>query len=205
MKSIQWTFVVLLVAALSLAGCESKPDSASAMTGTPVVWNIDAVHSTVHFGIQHMGAGRFVGNFAAFNGVYSEYPGGGALVEAKVDVNSVDSGNVNRDAHLRNSDFFDVETFPAASFRSTSVTRRGQTMKITGDLTLHGVTRSIVIEGTMGSEVPNPKDVRRGFSGTTTFRRSDFGMTWNKEIAPGLLSLGDEVTLWIDLELVKGQ
>lgn len=205
MKSIQWTLAVLLVTALSLAGCESKADTTNTMTGTPVVWNIDTVHSSLHFGIQHMGAGRFVGNFAGFEGVYSEYPGGGALVEAKVEVKSVDSGNDKRDAHLRTSDFFDVETYPAASFRSTSVTRRGQTTKITGDLTLHGVTRSIVIEGTMGSEVQNPKDVRRGFSGTATFRRSDFGMTWNKEIAPGLLSLGDEVTLWIDLELVKGQ
>jgi polyisoprenoid-binding protein YceI len=127
-------------------------------------------------------------------------------VELTIDAASVSTDNVKRDDHLRGPDFFDVPKYPTITFVSTKVIKAGpDRLKVIGDLTLHGVTREVTVdvEGPT-SEVKDPQgNLRRGASATTKISRKDFGLTWNRTLETGGVIVGDEVSIFVEVELVR--
>ncbi|MDE3138125.1 MAG: YceI family protein, partial [Acidobacteriota bacterium] len=127
-------------------------------------------------------------------------------VEASLDAASVNTNEPQRDAHLKSADFFDVEKFPTLSFKSTRVVIKGDgELDVTGDLTIHGVTRSVVfsVEGP-SSPVKDPYgNIRVGLAGTAKINRKDFGLTWNAALETGGILVGDEVAISLDVQFVK--
>ncbi len=175
---------------------------------TPTTWNLDPSHSQVGFGVKHLVISNVRGAFSKYEGkvVLDEADVTKSSVEATIDVNSVDTRVADRDAHLKSPDFFDAAKYPSMTFKSNKVAKAGQDkLKVTGDLSLHGVTRPVVLEVTTTPEVKGMYgETRRGFSATTKISRKDFGLTWNKLIEAGP-AVGDEVTIALDLEVVKDQ
>ena len=174
----------------------------------PTTWNIDATHSTAGFSVRHLVISQVRGEFTKLSGavVLDDADLVRSRVEATIDASSVDTRVPDRDTHLRSADFLDTAKYPTITFRSTKVERAGKDrLAVTGDLTLHGVTRPVkldvatspVVKGMFG-------ETRRGFSATTTIARKDYGLTWNKLVEAGP-AVGDEVAITLDLELVKDQ
>lgn len=162
------------------------------------VWKIDAVHSAVLFKVKHVGTSWSFGRFNEISGeiTYDEAKPENSKVSVSIDPNSIDTNNKKRDDHLRSPDFFSVKEFPKATFTSTKVAKSGDKLSVTGDLTLHGVTKSITFtaEKVGSSDIPQMGGPRTGFYAETTLKRSDFGMK-------GMLEgIGDEVTLTLSLE-----
>jgi len=177
-------------------------------TGFASTWNIDADHSNIGFKVRHLMVSNVKGSFGKVHGVVvvDDKDITKSKVSATIDTTSIDTGVAKRDAHLRSADFLEVEKFPAMTFVSTKVARDGaDKLKVTGDLTLHGVTRSVVldVEGPSG-EIKDPMgNIRRGASASTKINRKDFGLTWNKAIEAGGVAVGDEVAISIEVELIK--
>ncbi len=171
-------------------------------------WNVDASHSQVGFAVKHLVISNVRGEFGTYQGklVLDESDVTKSSVDATIDVNSLSTKVADRDAHLKSSDFFDVAKYPSITFKSTKVAKAGKDgLKVTGDLTLHGVTRPVVLDVTTSLEVKGMYgETRRAFAGTTRINRKDYGLTWNKVVEAGP-AVGDEVTITLDLELVKDQ
>ncbi len=192
MRSLRFpTLVALLLAGLTTSGSVLAAET----------YEIDPVHSTIAFRIQHLGVAYTWGRFGAMSGqaVIDEQNPAASSVQVEVKVESIDTGDEKRDKHLRSPDFFDAKTFPVARFTSTSVRRKGDVYEITGTFELHGVEKTITLPlERVGSGKDPWGGYRTGFSGRTTIRRSDFGMKW------GLGGpVGDEVELFFDLELIR--
>ena len=128
-----------------------------------------------------------------------------AVVDAKIDAASIDTGNAKRDEHLRSADFFDVASHPAITFRSTKVEPAGERRwKLHGDLTMHGVTKAVVLDVEATPEVKGMRgETRAGAHATTRLDRKDFGINWSKTMDGGGLLVGDEVDVTIDVEAVR--
>jgi polyisoprenoid-binding protein YceI len=177
-------------------------------TGFASTWNIDADHSNIGFKVRHLMVSNVKGSFGKVQGVVvvDDKDITKSRVSATIDTTSIDTGVAKRDAHLRSADFLEVEKFPTMTFVSTKVARDGaDKLKVTGDLTLHGVTRSVVldVEGPSG-EIKDPMgNIRRGASASTKINRKDFGLNWNKAIEAGGVAVGDEVAISIEVELIK--
>jgi polyisoprenoid-binding protein YceI len=127
-------------------------------------------------------------------------------VEATVDVNTVDTGVAQRDQALRSPEFFDVAKYPTMTFKSTSVKTQGSTYLVTGDLTLHGVTKpvTLTLESPGNEQVGmDAKSVHRGFTATTTINRQDFGLTWNGTLKSGESVVGNDIKIELDIEAVR--
>lgn len=171
-------------------------------------WNLDASHSNAGFAIRHLVVSTVRGNFTRFTGTLKldEADVTKSTVEATIDVASVDTRVADRDAHLRSPDFFDVAKHPTMTFRSTRVVAAGKDkLAVTGDLTLHGVTRPVTLEVATSPEVKGMfGETRRAFAATGKISRKDFGLTWSKAVEAGPV-LGDEVTLTLEIEAVKDQ
>lgn len=171
-------------------------------------WNLDASHSNAGFAIRHLVVSTVRGNFTKFTGTLKldEADVTKSTVEATLDVASVDTRVADRDAHLKSPDFFDVAKYPTMTFRSTKVVAAGKDkLAVTGDLTLHGVTRPVTLEVTTSPEVKGMfGETRRAFAATGKIDRKDFGLTWSKLVEAGPV-LGDEVTLTLEIEAVKDQ
>jgi polyisoprenoid-binding protein YceI len=172
------------------------------------VWAIDPSHSTAGFSVRHLVISQVRGDFTRFSGTMKldEADLARSTVEANIDVSSVDTRVPDRDAHLRSSDFFDVARYPTMTFRSTRVAAAGKDrLAVTGDLTLHGVTRPVTLEVATSPAVKGMfGETRRGFSATARISRKDFGLTWNKLVEAGP-AVGDEVVIALDVEAVKDQ
>jgi polyisoprenoid-binding protein YceI len=155
-------------------------------------------HAFIQFRIQHLGYSWLYGRFNEFKGKFSydEENPGKASVQVTIDTNSIDTNHAERDKHLRSKDFFDVQKFPEAKFVSTSYKPLGNgKAKLTGDLTLHGVTRSVTLDVQQVGAGPDPwGGYRRGFIGTTTLKLKDFGIDYDL----GPASTTAEVTLSIE-------
>lgn len=182
--------------------------SAVAMSAQAKDWKIDAAHSEADFSIKHMAISTVHGTFRGVSGTIKYDPSDMVKsgVEASIDVASVDTGVAQRDTHLKSPDFFDVARFPTMTFKSTSVTKAGDHYDVTGDLTLHGVTKKVVLKlDEPGKEETgmDGKSVHRGFSATTTINRKDFGLTWNGTLKSGDSVLGDDVKIELDVEAVQ--
>ena len=172
-------------------------------------YNIDPAHSGAHFVVRHMMITNVRGSFKKVNGtvVYDpENPSQRPPSRRDIDVASISTNDDQRDAHLRSADFLDVEKFPTITFQSTKVEPAGEgEWKVTGDLTIHGVTRPVVLN--VEGPAPEGKDpwgnVRSGASATTKIKRSDFGLTWNAALETGGFLVGDELKIELELALVK--
>ena len=171
-------------------------------------WNIDGDHSSIGFKVRHLMVSNVKGVFGMVRGVIDvdDKDITKSKVSATIDAASIDTGVAKRDAHLKSPDFLDVANHPTMTFVSTKVARSGEGgLKVTGDLTLHGVTRSVVldVEGP-SQEVKDPMgNLRRGASASTKINRKDFGLTWNKAMETGGVVVGDEVAISIEVEVIK--
>ncbi len=170
-------------------------------------WNIDLSHSAIHFSVRHMVVSKTRGRFGKFAGLLSFDPKNptAASVQVSIEPATLDTADAQRDTHLRSADFFDVEKFPQASFKSTRIQELGgEKFKVTGDLTLHGVTRPVVLDASFEGLGKDPwGGERAGFSATTTIDRKDFGLEWNKALETGGLLVGEKVELTLEVEAVK--
>ena len=175
---------------------------------TTTTWNIDPVHSVAEFKVKHMMISNVKGQFTRVKGVLTldETDLTKSRVEASIDAASINTRDDQRDAHLKSADFFDVEKFPALSFKSTKITRIGDgELAVAGDLTIHGVTRNVVftVEGPTAPAKDPWGNTRRGLSATTKINRKDFGLTWNSALETGGILVGEEVTITLDVQFVK--
>jgi polyisoprenoid-binding protein YceI len=169
-------------------------------------YQIDTAHSAVGFSVKHMMVSTVRGQFGKFSGTVDYDPANVAAskVDVTIDAASIDTSNDKRDAHLRSADFFDVENHPTLTFKSKSVAGTPGALKVTGDLTMHGVTKEVVldVEGPTDA-ISHPSGASlRGASATTTVNRKDFGLTWNKALEAGGVAVSDEVKIQLDLELI---
>lgn len=163
-------------------------------------YKLDPVHSNIVFATDHMGFAKMIGQFQEFDGTFT-FDGNsaeGVTVEVVVKTASIDTDHEARDKHLTSPDFFNAQEFPEMTFKSTSVEPTGDnTAKLTGELTLLGVTKPITLDVTFNKADANPMDPNvfiAGFSAKGTLKRSDFGMQY------GQGAIGDEVMLWIEAE-----
>lgn len=174
-------------------------------TGT---WQIDPVHSEVGFVARHLVVTKVRGHFQSFSGTIT-VPDNPleAKVTAEIDASSVDTGQPDRDNHLRSSDFFDVETFPTWTFTSTSITpEKGDEFTLRGELTMHGVTKPVEIALEFGGVTPDPwGGTRAAFSGETELNRKDFGLTWNAALETGGAVVGDKIKVELEIQAVLQQ
>lgn len=171
------------------------------VTGT---WVIDPVHSEVGFSVRHLMLSKVRGRFAKFEGrlVTPENPLD-ATVEATIDLSSIDTNNPDRDAHLRSADFFDVESHPLMTYRSTGVRVADDGFLLDGELSLHGITRPVTlalqVDGILASSPFG--DTRAGFSATAEINRSDFDIKFGIADSGGV-GLGDKVQITIEVEAI---
>ena len=167
-------------------------------------WSLDPAHTEIGFVVRHMMVSKVRGRFEKYNATIVTAPNPTeSYVEVEVDLSSITTGNDQRDAHLRSSDFFDVETSPAMTFRSTAVRPNGEDFLVDGDLTIRGVTRPITLNVEVGGFGPDAYGgIRSGFSATAEINRRDFGVNWNAAIEGGGVVVSDKVIITIEAEAV---
>ena len=183
------------------------------MMVTPAVafasnWSIDGDHSSAQFKVRHLMVSNVKGEFGKISGVVSidDNDITRSTAEVTIETATINTGVAKRDEHLRSPDFFDVTKYPAMTFVSTKVAKAGSDrLKISGNLTIHGVTKAVVldVEGPSAVVKDLTGNYRRGASATTKINRKDFGLLWNKAIESGGVVVGDEVSITIEVELLK--
>lgn len=170
-------------------------------------YHIDPSHSNADFTIKHMMIAKVHGGFEKLSGkfVYDPVSPEKSIVDVSIDAASINTREDQRDTHLRSADFFDVEKYPAITFKSSRFENREEGLKVMGDLTIHGVTRPVVLDVEKPSEeMKDPwGNVKIGVSGTTKIKRKDFGLTWNAALEAGGLLVGDDVNITLDVQFVK--
>jgi polyisoprenoid-binding protein YceI len=181
--------------------------TATTQTST-TTWNIDPVHSHAEFKVRHMMVSNVKGQFTSVKGqlILDEADLLNSRIEASIDANSINTREPQRDAHLKSPDFLDAEKFPTLTFKSSHVSRVDEgELAVDGELTIHGVTRKVVFE--VEGPTPPAKDpwggTRLGLTATTKINRKDFGLTWNAALETGGIMVGEEVTITLEVELVK--
>jgi polyisoprenoid-binding protein YceI len=193
MKKLLSLLIVLLIAALPVVA--------------QTTWKIDPVHSKVLFTVSHMVVSEVTGRFNEFdatlvqtNDDFSE-----SKLSATIKTNSIDTDNEKRDEHLKSADFFDAEKYPEITFESKSFVKTGENKyTITGNLTMHGITKEVVLHTTMNGIVKSPwGNEVAGFKAETTVNRYDFGLKWNKALEAGGVIVGENVKVTLQVELVK--
>ncbi len=167
-------------------------------------WAIDPAHSEIGFTVRHLGLSKVRGRFNTFIGVVQIADDlAESIIEATIDMASVDTNNEQRDGHLAGTDFFNIESHPQMRFTSTSINADQDNGTITGDLTVNGHTRSVVLDTEFyGLAVDAYGTTRAGFAATTTIARKDFGIDFNIPLAAGSVLIGDKVTIELEIQLV---
>lgn len=174
-----------------------------------MAWKIDPSHSLVEFTVKHMMIAKVRGRFNRYDGTLNldlENPQN-STIEGTIEAESLDTNEANRDGHLRSADFFDVETYPQITFRSTRIEPKGgDQYKVVGDLTIRGITNEVVLDVVNEGQNKDPWGNQRiGFTATTAINRKEFGLTWNAALETGGFMVGDEVKITIEGELVQQQ
>jgi polyisoprenoid-binding protein YceI len=171
-------------------------------------WQLDPNHSNAQFTVRHLGISNVQGEFTKVTGTVQldESDVTKSVVNTNIDVNSVDTRVADRDKDLRSPNFFDVATYPTMTFQSKKIVRSDDgKLKVTGDMTIHGVTREVTFD--VDGPTPAIKDpwgnLRRGVSATTKISRKDFGLLYNKALGTGEMVVGDSVDIKLDIEIVK--
>jgi polyisoprenoid-binding protein YceI len=193
---------IVRIAVLSLV---AAPALALAQTAT---WNIDTAHTRTGFSVKHLVISDVKGEFGKTEGKaqIDEKDLSKSSVEVTIDAASIDTRDPKRDAHLKSPDFFDVAKYPTLTFKSTKVEAgKDGALTVTGDLTMHGVTKPVTLEGNLTPAIKDPWGLeRRGASFTGKIDRKAWGITWGKMTDVGAV-VGDEVKLDIQAEIVKDQ
>ena len=190
------------VAALSLAAFVILPALAQG-----AIWKIDPNHSSTRFEIRHLFS-KVQGDFTQFSGTleYDSANPAAAKVETKIVASSINTNNEHRDGDLKSENFFDVAKYPEITFTSTKVEKVDSGLKVTGDLTMHGVTKPVVLDVEILGTGPHPMikgGQVAGFAAHTKIDRKDFGITWNKTLDSGGTLLGDDVDITLNIEAVN--
>lgn len=171
-------------------------------------WVIDPEHSNIGFKVRHLMVSNVKGSFDKHTGTVdiNDKDITKSKVEVSIDTKSINTNVQKRDEHLRSADFFDVAKFPTMTFVSKKVAKAGNDkLKVTGDLTLHGVTKEVVldVEG-LSQESKDPwGNIRRGATASTKINRKDFGLVWNKALETGGVVVGDEITITLEIEMIR--
>jgi polyisoprenoid-binding protein YceI len=194
-----------ILASLATIFALSLPAFASA-----TVWNIDADHSNVGFKVRHLMVSNVKGSFEKFSGTVdvNDKDISKSKVNVSIDTASINTNVKKRDEHLRSADFFDVAKFPTMTFTSKKVVSAGTgKLKVTGDLTLHGVTKEVVldVEGPAVESKDPWGNVRSGVVASTKINRKDFGLVYNAALETGGVAVGEEVTISLEIEMIKGK
>ena len=176
------------------------------MTST---YEIDPAHSSAHFSIRHMMISNVRGAFSGLKGTVSYDPNNlsSSRVQAEIDTATINTLDEKRDGHLKSPEFLDVAQYPTIKFQSTKIEKDGDGLKVTGDVTIHGVTKPVVLK--VEEVAPEAKDpwgkTRAGASAKAKINRSDFGLSWNAAMETGGVLVGDELKLDFEIELVKSE
>ena len=176
---------------------------------TAATWEIDKVHSSVGFTVRHMVVSKVSGRFDDFSGTINFDGKNFAAATVAVSINpaSINTGNANRDDHLKNPDFFAVDSLPQMGFKSKKVIAgKDGAFQIVGDLTMHGVTKEVTLDAMFNGTVKGMQgDTRAGFSATTSINRQDWGITWSKTLDSGGLAVGNDVNIILEIEAIQKQ
>jgi polyisoprenoid-binding protein YceI len=172
---------------------------------TTQTWAIDPAHSVVELAVKHMMFSTVKGRFRNVAGtvVLNEANLAESSVTAEIETASIDTGEAQRDGHLRSADFLDAETFPTISFRSTEIVPQGGQGRfiVVGDLTIHGVTQEVSLEAELvGTGVDPWGGQRAGFAASTAINRRDFGLTWNQALEAGGVLVSDQVKISLEIQ-----
>jgi len=189
------TSIVIAIMALTAVGLSAEE------------YRIDGSHSKAQFSVKHLMVSNVRGEFGKMSGIviFDEKNPGATKIDATLDATTINTGVAQRDEHLRGADFFDTAKFPTLTFKSKSAKKTADGLAVTGDLTMHGVTKEVVlnIEGP-SAEVKDPwGNQRRGATATTRIKRSDFGLNWNKAVEAGGVMVGDDIAITIDVEATR--
>jgi polyisoprenoid-binding protein YceI len=176
-------------------------------TAVGTAWRVDPTHSHIEFAVRHLMISTVKGSFAEVSGtlIGDESDLDHASIELTIPVAGIDTHENQRDGHLRSADFFDSEHYPAITFRSTSIVRAdSDKFTVTGNLTIRGVSKPITLTVHAGGRGRDPWGGERvGYSTTARINRKDFGLNWNQALETGGVLVGDQVTISVDLELVR--
>jgi polyisoprenoid-binding protein YceI len=179
---------------------------ASAASADSAEWAIDGSHSHVGFTISHLVVSSVNGRFKDVSGkvLLDEADLTKSQVDLAIKVDSIDTDEVKRDEHLKSPDFFDSKKFPQITFHATKIAKGGKGYKVTGDLTIRDVKKSVTLDGTLSQPIKSPwgKQVR-GAKFEGKIKRGDFGLKWNKALEAGGVVVGEEVALDVALEINK--
>ena len=170
-------------------------------------WAIDASHSGIHFSVRHLVIAKVRGQFTRWSGELRVPEGDWSKgsVEVTVDASSIDTGVADRDTHLKSADFFDVATHPEITFKASGLqSKDARDGKLTGQLTIKGITRDVVLHVEQLGQARDPwGNDRAAFSAKTTIDRKEFGLTWNQVLETGGVMVGDRVDLEIEIQAVR--
>jgi polyisoprenoid-binding protein YceI len=170
-------------------------------------YTIDPAHSTADFKVRHLMISNVRGEFSGISGTVQFDPANPAnsKVEAKIDVTTINTREPQRDAHLKSADFFDLEKYPEMTFVSKKVAGKDGEYTVTGDLTIHGVTKEVKLEVEgPGPEIKDPwGNLKSGASAKTKINRKDFGLMWNVALETGGVLVGEEIQITLELELAR--
>jgi len=194
-----------LIASISTIIALSLPALASATT-----WNIDPDHSNIGFKVRHLMISNVKGSFDKNSGVVdiNDKDITKSKVQVSIDTASVNTNVTKRDEHLRSADFFDVAKFPTMTFVSKKVAKAGKDkLKVTGDLTIHGITKEVVlnVEGPSKESKDPWGNIRSGATASTRINRTDFGLVWNKALETGGVVVGEEIAINLEIEMIKAK
>ncbi len=169
-------------------------------------YTIDASHSGIHFIARHMVITKVRGSFGGFKGTLKldEEDLTRSAVEVAIDATTIDTHEPKRDGHLKSADFLDVEKHPEITFRSTKITKDGNDLKVTGDLTIHGVTKSVTLDAGYEGKGKDPWGGERvAFEGRTSIVREDFGLKWNQVLEAGGFLVSSKIEIELEVQAIK--
>lgn len=194
MKKLTTILVVLMLTVFSVTAQKTK-------------WTFDKVHSKIQFDVAHLVISEVTGQFQDYEGTVlaDKADFSDAKIDFSIDVKSINTNDENRDGHLQSADFFDAAKYPKITFKSKSMTEAGKNQyKLTGDLTMHGATKTVTFDVKYGGTVTDPYgNVKAGFKITGVIDRTDFGLKYNSVLDSGGLLIGEEITITCNVELLK--
>lgn len=207
-RSVTARVFALCLAAAPVAALAVAPAAHAEAPAAASTWNIDEAHTTASFAVRHMMVSNVYGQFGKVTGtiVYDGKDTSTAKANVVIDATSIDTRNAKRDEHLKSADFFDVAKYPTITFQSKRATSvDGGKFKLTGDLTMHGVTKEVTLDvDAPTAEVKDPWGMTHvGTRATARVNRKDFGLNWNKGLEAGGVLVGEEVGITIDLEVTR--
>lgn len=176
-------------------------------TKTTTVWGIDTAHTNINFNVSHMVISEVTGTFKEFDGsvTASKEDFSDAVIDVKIVAGSINTENVDRDAHLRSADFFDVDKYPAITFKSIKTEAVGTgRLSITGELSMRGVTKPVTLDVKFKGKAVNPwGQVIAAFKASAMLNRKEWGLQWNKTLETGGFLVGEDIALSLNIEVVQ--